>query len=897
VSFPHLHVASERSAGWGTAPVGALVAKAVEQGATVVALTDRDSLDGAFAHIRACISAGVDPLLGVDFALLSEPDAGEASAARVTVLAHGHNDGEGWAALCRLTSASRSVQRREAGIDLALAAEHLAASGISVATVLLGPDSDVGRAAASGELALATQLLTGWSSRLPGGVAVELVCHPGGAHPGGAQPGEVHPGGAHPGEIDDVEGAARMLGLARAVGVPAVLSNAVRHLSAEEASVPDPRETGGLDVFSMPSHRHAWLKPLDEMRELARAVVACAELPPSAADELLAGTAELADACRLHIEHDLAFGSDKSPEHTVLGTSGELGELAWQRTHAAFDKRYGHLDPTERQALQRMLRDELLNLERDRATARWLAAAEVVEVVRELGMRWHVSASAAGSLVGYLLDISEIDPVAAGWPADPVAPGGATTSGAPTAGSIELDVESHRLDELHLALGARFGEHRIALFGADEPLGVVIGSGALLDQLPVGYRRSGRHGGPGGHGGHGGHGLPSTRFDRAELDEAGFLTVGLRGSRAQDRIAFALAEAERLEGGRPVMPFDGAVPEGSAPADSVPELQWAWLEQNRPTAFLAALLTHPDDGAAPLSAESAKTSRLLPLDVNASAAVYRAEAGGVRRALSEVPRSGESELRRIVAAQPFLGLDDFVARAAPSRALALRLALAGALDSLFAGSGDAGPTRGEVVARVREAVAGRAREQLPSEGDDPRLLPLFTDGEEIPEPVTPVAPPEASPATAASAAPHEPEPAYRSVVDEYRPLLDELGVVPAGDLFAYSSGQTVFVAGIRIAPRATIGALPGALVSLDDGSGCSDVAFAEEAKAQVRIPLFGTRFMIVQGTVQFGDDGEVSLDGIDAWDLKQLWAQWNDSRRGAAGSAGRGSRKRAARAG
>lgn len=47
----------------------------------------------------------------------------------------------------------------------------------AVATMLLGADSDVGRAVTVGDHASARDCLEVWKARLPGAVVVEVVCH------------------------------------------------------------------------------------------------------------------------------------------------------------------------------------------------------------------------------------------------------------------------------------------------------------------------------------------------------------------------------------------------------------------------------------------------------------------------------------------------------------------------------------------------------------------------------------------------------------------------------------------------------------------------------------------------------------------------------------------------
>ncbi|WP_241209153.1 PHP domain-containing protein [Gulosibacter massiliensis] len=71
----HLHVASAHSNHHGTNTPEQLVARAASWGAPAAALTDRDGLYGAVRHIRACIAAGIAPIVGVDLALAPQPRA------------------------------------------------------------------------------------------------------------------------------------------------------------------------------------------------------------------------------------------------------------------------------------------------------------------------------------------------------------------------------------------------------------------------------------------------------------------------------------------------------------------------------------------------------------------------------------------------------------------------------------------------------------------------------------------------------------------------------------------------------------------------------------------------------------------------------------------------------
>ena len=71
--FAHLHVASGYSLRHGASHPHALVERAAEQEMDTLALTDRDGTYGAVKFAKACLAAGIRPVLGVDLAYRS-PD-------------------------------------------------------------------------------------------------------------------------------------------------------------------------------------------------------------------------------------------------------------------------------------------------------------------------------------------------------------------------------------------------------------------------------------------------------------------------------------------------------------------------------------------------------------------------------------------------------------------------------------------------------------------------------------------------------------------------------------------------------------------------------------------------------------------------------------------------------
>ncbi len=178
-------------------------------------------------------------------------------------------------------------------------------------TVLLGPASELGRALLARRTDLARAVLAHWYDLLPlGALAVEVVCHEG--------PDDTPGSLAH---------AARMLGFAREVGVPAVLSAAVRYATPDGAATADvldaarrlvPLGTRHLDRTTAAGY----LAGTAEMAATARRVATAAGLGADGARDLLRGTEQVADRCRLDPGRDLGIGAVHLPEPDLV-TRGE----------------------------------------------------------------------------------------------------------------------------------------------------------------------------------------------------------------------------------------------------------------------------------------------------------------------------------------------------------------------------------------------------------------------------------------------------------------------------------------------------------------------------------------------------------------------------------------------
>ncbi len=488
--FVHLHVASGYSLRHGASHPHRLVERAAELEQDIVSLTDRDGVYGAVRFAKACLRADVRPVLGVDLAV--EPSgllpagvpggsagpgaqgrSGDSRRTRIPV--HGPVRGgafrdpepprvtllagsrQGWAALCRLVSATHLRGARGVPVSTAdLVAEHVGGRDV---VVLLGPGSEVGRAVTAHRDDLASAVLHRWRDLLDqADLRVELVSH----RVAGAGPGStVH--------------AARMAAAAEQARLPTVLTNAVRHADPQDAAVLDvldsARRLVPLDLRHLDRRNsEGFLKSGKQMVEVAEEVCRAAGLGQDAPRRLLARTRTLAERTALDPRADLGLGEVHFPELDLTrgvargaepgaGPGGELSadRLLRERCVAGLHRRYGASSRAVDVRVHERLDEELATIGTLGFASYFLTVADVCDLIREMDVRVAARGSGAGSLVNYVLGISGVDPLRHGLlmqrflsPLRQALP------------DVDIDVESARREEVYTRILARYGGERCA---------------------------------------------------------------------------------------------------------------------------------------------------------------------------------------------------------------------------------------------------------------------------------------------------------------------------------------------------------------------------------------------------------------------------------------------------
>ncbi|MFE1437564.1 DNA polymerase III subunit alpha [Streptomyces sp. NPDC058739] len=613
--FTHLHTVSGFSLRYGASHPERLAERASQRGMDALALTDRDTVAGAVRFAKACAGAGVRPLFGADLAVAppgpvradgsarrtgspagrAEPTSSERrrtpvrggafvdeSAPRVTFLAR--DGARGWADLCRLVT---TAHQGEGTPVLPWSGNH--ADGL---TVLLGPDSDVGRALAAGRPDRAAVLLAPWREVYGDALRLEAVWH----GRDGTGPGSLRL-------------AARTVGFAAEQRIRPVLSNAVRYADPGQGPVADVLDAARRLVPIDPAREldsgEAWLKDAGAMLGAAERIVEAAGFRRDTAHRLLEQTRATAAECLVDPEDHLGMGSVHFPEPHLVGAGRRTAQRALASRAVAGMVRSGHAG---RRAYWERMHHELDIIAHHGFASYFLTVAQVVDDVREMGIRVAARGSGAGSLVNHLLGIAHADPVEHGLLMERF-----LSKERIVLPDIDIDVESARRLEVYRAIIGRFGAERVATVAMPEtyrvrhairdvgaalsmdpadidriaksfphirardaraaleelpelkplagererygrlwdlvesldalprgvamhPCGVLLSDASLLTRTPVMPTS--------------GEGFPMSQFDKDDVEDLGLLKLDVLGVRMQSAMAHAVAEVARTTGER-----------------------------------------------------------------------------------------------------------------------------------------------------------------------------------------------------------------------------------------------------------------------------------------------------------------------------------------------------------
>ncbi|HXF82709.1 MAG TPA: DNA polymerase III subunit alpha [bacterium] len=421
--FVHCHLHTEYSLLDGHSRIAPLIARARALGMPAIALTDHGAMYGAVEFYTQAAAAGLTPIIGVEAYVASRTMADrdprlDANAFHLVLLAVSE---EGYRNLIRLTTAAHlDGFYYKPRIDRDLLARH-SRGLIGLSACLKG---EVTQAILRGDLAMAQEVAGRYAEIFgPGNFYLEVQQH---------------------GLPEQQQNIAGMRELAKRLGLPLVATNDVHYVDRADADaqdalmciqmninldVPDKPRMGGTPEF--------YLKSGEEMAQLF------ADLPES-----LRATLEIAERAQFRMD----LGNPKLPHFPV--PAGETAESYLRRLcEAGLGRRYPTVTPEIRQRLE----DELAIIERMGYAAYFLIVQDFVNFAKRRGILTTVRGSAAGSLVLYALNVTDVDPLAYRLPFERF-----LNPQRVTMPDIDVDFMDSRRDEVIRYVVQRYGADHVA---------------------------------------------------------------------------------------------------------------------------------------------------------------------------------------------------------------------------------------------------------------------------------------------------------------------------------------------------------------------------------------------------------------------------------------------------
>jgi len=371
----HLHVHSEYSLLDGACKIDKLAARAAEFGQPALGLTDHGVMNGAVELYKACQEHEIKPLLGLEAYFVDDHRAKDGKVERnhLTLLAQSD---VGFRNLVKLSSAGflEGLHRGKPGVDMELLARH-----------------------AEGVIALSGCLASRSSRRIVEGRPDEARAHLDELVQAFG-PEDVYFEVQHNGLAEQEQVNQAMARFAQDMNRPLVATADVHYLRREDYHhhaallCVQTKSTLAAPKLSFDSNEF-YLKSSQEMAE------SFADMP-----EALASTLEIAERCDVGLEldkqliprYDCPDGQDERAYLRALVTEG-------------MRRRYG--DPPPAEAIERM-EMELGVIDKMGFNAYFLIVWDFVDYAKRNGIAVGPGrGSAAGSLVAYCLQITDVDPL------------------------------------------------------------------------------------------------------------------------------------------------------------------------------------------------------------------------------------------------------------------------------------------------------------------------------------------------------------------------------------------------------------------------------------------------------------------------------------------------------
>ncbi|MHB9130675.1 MAG: DNA polymerase III subunit alpha [Armatimonadota bacterium] len=439
--FVHLHLHSEYSLLDGACHTKEIPKRAAALGMSAVAVTDHGNMHSTIEFYRACLEAGVKPIIGLetyvcDHSRLEKRD-GKAHSGHMVLLARNNT---GYQNLLKLaTKASLEGFYYHPRVDHELLKEH--AEGIIALTACLG--GEIPKLIRSGDLEKAKTLCC-WYQELFGrdGFYLELQDH-------NTPERQLYP------EQPTLNAALREI--SRELGIPLVATNDVHFMNKDDFDAHEVLICIGTQTTveeyrakGMSYSTEHYMKSPEEMY---------AYFPDDA--EALENSARIAELCDVTIELD----NPQLPQYEV-----PAGETWDSYLRQICDTQLQHVyrdDSAMRTTAAERLDYELEVISKKGLSAYFLIVRDFLQWARDQGMLVGIRGSGAGAIVSYLTGISTLDPIEYGlWFERFLSVDRATMP------DIDCDFEDRRRGEVIEYVVQKYGVDRVAqvaTFGTLQP--------------------------------------------------------------------------------------------------------------------------------------------------------------------------------------------------------------------------------------------------------------------------------------------------------------------------------------------------------------------------------------------------------------------------------------------
>lgn len=377
--FVHLHVHSHYSLLDGLGKIPEILDRVRELGMDAVALTDHGTLYGLVEFWQAAKKRGIKPILGVEAYLVPdrarqrETATNEKTIRHLTLLAESLS---GYQNLLKLvTDAHLKGFYRKPCIDYATLKAH--ADGLIVLSGCL--NGDLPQAIVRGDQREAERLIA-WHLEVFGRERYFLELQ------------------AHPSLREQETVNKELKALARRFGIGLVATGDAHYVRPEDAEAQDVLLCVQTGTKVTDKNRLSMLGEDFSLREKEHFAEAFRDVP-----EALVNTRRIAERCQV----ELPIGKNILPKFPVPADETSTSYLQ-KLCETGLQQRYGNAVTTE---IRQRMDYELSVIEKTGFASYFLIVRDFITHARTRGILAQPRGSAAGSLVSYLIEISEVDPL------------------------------------------------------------------------------------------------------------------------------------------------------------------------------------------------------------------------------------------------------------------------------------------------------------------------------------------------------------------------------------------------------------------------------------------------------------------------------------------------------